>query len=299
MESIFRTGYTGDQDDVSLIDRARAGEEAALEALVKRHQEWIYNISLRMVGNPEDARDVTQEILIKIITRLSSFEKRSSFRTWVYRIVVNHVLTMRRRVWERLFFSFERHGDLIERLQDSDPPRPSRNPEEERLLLEETKRGCMTGMLLCLDRRERMALILSTFFDADSALGGELLETSPGNYRQIVSRARKRLGNFMNERCGLLNEDNPCRCVKTSGSAVTAGLVDPSRPRYNLPFIHCIREFVAEKAPVVDSAVEMRLQNLLRDEPMYASPDFKRIIRHVLRRGDIGDIVNFDPGVSQ
>jgi len=293
LEDIFRTDYTGDLDDSSLVDGARGGEKAALEALIRKHQEWIYNIALRMVGNPEDARDVTQEILIKLTTRLSTFQKRSSFRTWVYRIVVNHVLTMRRRVWERLFFSFERHADLIENLQDTDPAHSQRSPAEERLLLEETKTGCLTGMLLCLDRRERIALILSTFFDAGSALGGELLETTAENYRQILSRARKRLANFMNERCGLMNENNPCRCVKKIQGVIEAGLVDPEHLRFNLPYLHRIREFVAEKARIVDAAVEMKLQNVLRDQPMYRSPDFKRVIGVMLRRGEIGEIVDF------
>ncbi len=293
MEDIFRTGYTGDQDDNCLVDRARSGERAALEELIRKHQEWIYNIALRMVGNPEDAGDVTQEILLKLVTRLATFQKRSSFRTWVYRIVVNHVLTMRRRLWERLFFSFERHADLIESIPETNPAYPQRSPAEERLLLEETKTGCLTGVLLCLDRRERIALILSTFFDAGSRLGGELLETSAENYRQILSRARKRLANFMSERCGLLNENNSCRCVKKIQGVIKAGLVDPQHPRFNLPYLHRIREFVAEKAPLVDAAVEMKLQNVLRDQPMYRSPDFKRVISLMLRRGEIGENIDF------
>jgi RNA polymerase sigma factor (sigma-70 family) len=293
MQTMFRPEYAGDPRESSLIDAARDGERAALEALIRMHQQWIYNITLRMVGNPEDAEDVTQEVIIKIMTRLSSFEKKSSFRTWAYRIAVNHVLTMRRRPWERMFCSLERHADLIESLPETDPAGSPRNAEEEQLLLQETRTGCVTGMLLCLDRRERIALILSSFFDADSQLGGELLETTPANYRQILSRARRRLGSFMNEQCGLMNEDNPCRCARKINGAMQAGLVDPRHVRFNLPFLHRVREFVAERAPAVDTAVEMKLQGILRDQPLYASPDFKRVIDIVLRRGDIGEIVNF------
>ncbi len=91
-----------------------------------------------------------------------------------------------------------------------------------------------------------------------------------------------------------MNEDNPCRCVKKIHGAIQAGLVNPQRLRFNLPYLHRIREFVAEKAPVVDAAVEMKLQGILRDQPMYTSPDFKRVIQIMLRRGDIGEIVNFN-----
>jgi RNA polymerase sigma factor (sigma-70 family) len=293
MQDIFRSDYAGDLDDTALVGGAQRGERAALEALIRKHQEWIYNIALRMVGNPDDAGDVTQEILIKLITSLSSFQRRSSFRTWVYRIVVNHVLAMRRRVWERLFSSFERQAELIESLQESEAGRSQLSPVEEKLLLEETKTGCLTGMMLCLERRERIALILSTVFDASSALGGELLETTPENYRQVVSRARKRLGNFMNEKCGLMNENNPCRCARKIQSAIKAGLVDPRGLRFNLRYLHRIRELAAEKASLVDSAMELKLQNVLRDQPMYSSPDYKRLIRVMLRRREIGEIVDF------
>ena len=293
MEDIFRTGYEGDMDDAPLVAAVQRGDKVALEALMRKHQEWIYNIALRMVGNPDDAEDVTQEILIKLMTRLSQFEKRSSFRTWVYRIVVNHVLTMRRRVWERLFCSLERHGALIESLQDADPARAGDNPAEEKLLAEEIKTGCMTAMLLCLDRRERIAVILGTLFGVSSTLGAELLETTAENYRQIVSRARRRLANFMNEKCGVMNTSNPCRCTKTIRGATKAGLVNPERLRFSLPYLHRVRDLVAEKVPLVDAAVEMRIQNLLREQPLYTSPDFKRLVNVILRRKDVGEIVDF------
>jgi RNA polymerase sigma factor (sigma-70 family) len=85
-----------DHEDQKLVLRARSGDRKALEELIQRHQAWIYNIAIRMLYHPQDAEDATQEILIKVLTRLSSFEGRSSFRTWLYRIVVNHVLNMKR-----------------------------------------------------------------------------------------------------------------------------------------------------------------------------------------------------------
>jgi RNA polymerase sigma factor (sigma-70 family) len=98
-------------DDRALIDRIAQGSRDALETLIARHQGWIYNIVLRMVYFPEDAEDVTQEILIKLLTSLSSFEGRSRFRTWLYRIVVNHVLNMKRSRAEELEYTFEKYGD--------------------------------------------------------------------------------------------------------------------------------------------------------------------------------------------
>ena len=73
-------------NDQELVSQIRSGNREALETLIKRHQSWIYNIVQRMIYLPQDAEDITQEILIKVLTKLSTFEGRSSFRTWLYRI---------------------------------------------------------------------------------------------------------------------------------------------------------------------------------------------------------------------
>jgi RNA polymerase sigma factor (sigma-70 family) len=85
-----------DPEDRELVRRAPGGDREALERLITRHQAWIYNIVLRMVYLPQDAEDATQEILVKLVTKLSTFAGKSGFRTWLYRIVVNHVLNMKR-----------------------------------------------------------------------------------------------------------------------------------------------------------------------------------------------------------
>src|SRR5678815_4659429 len=75
---------SGEADDQELIRHIKRGSREALDLLIARHQAWIYNIVLRMVYNPYDAEDATQEILIKLLTTLSTFEGRSQFRTWLY-----------------------------------------------------------------------------------------------------------------------------------------------------------------------------------------------------------------------
>jgi len=64
--------------DRGLVERAQSGSREALEQLVTRHQRWIFNIVLRMLYLPQDAEDVTQEILIKLITKLSTTEARAA-----------------------------------------------------------------------------------------------------------------------------------------------------------------------------------------------------------------------------
>src|SRR3972149_8810196 len=86
----------GEGRDQELVHLAKGGSQAALEELIVRHQAWIYNLALRMVHHPEEAKDATQEVLIKLFTRLSTFDGRSSLRTWLYRIAINHMLNMKR-----------------------------------------------------------------------------------------------------------------------------------------------------------------------------------------------------------
>ena len=115
---------------------AQNGDQESLEWLVRRHSPWIYNIALRLLYHPDDAQDASQEILVKVITRLSTFEGRSGFRTWLYRIALNHLLTMKRLRRER--WTFEAYGRVLEELPERElvdstvPPRMCRSGSRKR-----------------------------------------------------------------------------------------------------------------------------------------------------------------------
>src|SRR6266478_9410857 len=110
MVNPFTEVVEDDVDDVDLVEQARNGSRAALEKLILRHQAWIYNIAVRMVFQPHDAEEITQEVLVKIVTRLSTFKGECKFRTWLYRIVSNHVLNMKRRSVETQNLTFATYG---------------------------------------------------------------------------------------------------------------------------------------------------------------------------------------------
>ena len=156
----FTEAVDGDTADTDLVERAKNGDRAALEKLVLRHQAWIYNIAVRMVFQPHDAEEVTQEVLVKVITKLSTFKGESKFRTWLYRIAANHVLNMKRRSAETQELTFAKYGAAIDSTPDLDLPDPKSVPVDVPLLVEEAKIGCTTGMLLCLDRKQRLIFTL-------------------------------------------------------------------------------------------------------------------------------------------
>ena len=74
-----------------LVDQAVAGDKDALETVILSVQDLVFNLSLRMLGTFPDAEDATQDILLKIITHLSSFKGDSAFSTWVFSIAANHL----------------------------------------------------------------------------------------------------------------------------------------------------------------------------------------------------------------
>ena len=216
-------------EDAELVEQAKNGDRAALEKLVLRHQAWIYNIAVRMVFQPHDAEEVTQEVLVKVITKLSTFKGESKFRTWLYRIAANHVLNMKRRSAETRVTTFADYGAAIDGTPDLDLPDPKSVPVEVPLLVEEAKNGCTMGMLLCLDRKQRLIFTLGEILGASDTVGGEVLEMTADNFRQCLARARRDLHSFMNNQCGLVNKNNPCRCPKK-----TRGFIE-ARPRRSPP----------------------------------------------------------------
>jgi RNA polymerase sigma factor (sigma-70 family) len=138
-----------------------------------------------MVYLPQDAEDATQEILVKLMTKLPTFAGKSSFRTWLYRIVVNHTLNMKRGRADQAGWTFARYADALDATPDMDLPDPRSVPADVQLLVDEARIGCTSGMLLCLDREQRLIYILGEIFSVTDRVGAELLETSRENFRQI------------------------------------------------------------------------------------------------------------------
>jgi RNA polymerase sigma factor (sigma-70 family) len=176
-----------EQKDENLVVCARAGDRKALENLIERHQAWIYNIALRMLFHRQDAEDAMQEILLKVVTRLSSFEGRSSFRTWLYRIVVNHLLNVKCGREGFKITTFSAYGDVLVNTPDLDPPDPKGGSPDENLLVTEAMLACTSGMLLCLDREQRLAYILGAILGVNHTFAAEVLELTSENFRQRLA----------------------------------------------------------------------------------------------------------------
>ncbi len=184
-----------------IVEKATAGDKKALETLVADVRDMVFNVSLRMLGTFADAEDATQDILLKMITHLSSFRGDSSFTTWVFSIATNHLKNYKKHMFARHAPDFEYYGNDIENARIQDIPDLTQNVEKD-LLAEELKMSCTNVMLQCLDTESRLIFILGTMFQIDSRIAGDLLEMTPEAYRKRLSRIRKKMADFLSGYCG-------------------------------------------------------------------------------------------------
>lgn len=179
-----------ENEDRLLVQRARDGDRHALEELVRRHQGWVDNTALRMVFTSEVAQDLTQDVLVKMVTRLSSFAGRSAFRTWLCRFLANHVMDRRRTGSEKL----------------------------------------------------------------------------------VVSRARRKLRSFLQDRCSLMDESNRCRCRRKIGALVDAGYIDPGDLTFCGDPMRKMRTVARHRVGEIEDVLDARCEALFRELPTLSPP---------------------------
>jgi hypothetical protein len=215
------------------------------------------------------------------------FKGQSSFRTWLYRIAANHVLNMKRRGAEARAMSFADYGAAIGRTPDLDLPDPSTVPIDLPVLVEEAKNGCTMGMLLCLDRKQRLIFTLGEILGASDAIGGEVLEMTTDNFRQCLARARRDLHSFMNGQCGLVNRENPCRCPKKTRGFVEDGHVDPNHLLFVPQHIERVRDVAPATLREIEDVVERQHADVFRDHPFLQPADQVGWFRRMLDDEDL------------
>jgi RNA polymerase sigma factor (sigma-70 family) len=261
---------SAEADEAGLVARAVDGDKAALEKVVRLLQDPLCRLALRMTWRPADAEDATQEILIRVVTRLASWRGEVELLTWAYRIGVNYLLNLRRktpREAQQLSLD-EFRADLADGLADAG----YRGPEAA-VLAEEVRLSCTQSMLQCLERGGRVAFVLSDIFELSSADAAWILQTSPAAYRKRLERARHRIRAFMESTCGLVNPGAFCRCARRVPKAIAAGRVDPRRPSFTVHPVSPSGRGVAEAADQLHRLHDAAA--VLRAHPDYAAPQAK------------------------
>lgn len=214
------------EDAAALAEQVRAaaaGDKVAAHCVLEAIGDDVYELSLRILGHPADAEDAAQEILVIVLTHLSSFRGESAFRTWVWRIAANHLKRVRRG--RREVITFE---TLDERLRSGLREPPADRPDPEAAALSaELRLRCTEAMILSLDRDLRIAHVLGDIFGLPGEVCADILEIDAAAFRKRVSRARQRLQEFMGGWCGVYDPRNPCRCAGQVDAAIERGLLAP------------------------------------------------------------------------
>jgi RNA polymerase sigma-70 factor (ECF subfamily) len=187
-------------EDAVLVERCRQGDSAAMEQLILRYQDRIYNVILRMCRNTDDAAELTQETFVKIIKKINEFEGRSSFYTWAFRIAVNLTLNYCQRSvrlgLKSLDIEEKKHNRQAKRrlkevLTDEKCPDPA--------LVVQNKELCeiVIQSLMKLDDAHRAVVVLRDIEGMNYARIAEVLDIEVGTVKSRLSRARSHLRKIM------------------------------------------------------------------------------------------------------
>jgi len=179
------------EDEAVLVQRARRGDLAAYDELVRRHQERIYGTIYHMTSNHEDANDLAQESFIKAFHALKSFKGGSSFYTWLYRIAVNktinHLTQRKNRIHmslNDLDFNAEHDPDLVALVSEKTPNRDVGLSELQEKL---------NGALLKLSEPHRLVVVLHDVQGMPHDEIAKVMNCNIGTVRSRLFYARQQL----------------------------------------------------------------------------------------------------------
>ena len=177
-------------DEQRLIRKVLEGDAEAFAPLVERYSRPIFALVVGIVGQREEAEELTQDIFLKAYTRLSTFGGRSAFSTWLYRIACNTALTaVKRRQRRFALFDFSR----AERL-------PELSDEGELTELDEAQEQALRAALDRLEADERALIQLHYYENRPLSECGEILSLTESNTKVRLHRIRKKLGVWITEK---------------------------------------------------------------------------------------------------
>ena len=239
----------------------------------------------------EEAEDVTQEVLVKVITKLASYDPgKSAFRTWLYRIVTSHVINMKTRGYEAAVTDVDSYCSFVSQVPDQDP---DASPETE-LVISDLGIGCVMGTLLCLERKQRLVFLLAIVFGASDAVGAEILDMSRAAFRKSLSRARVRLHEYVSGNCSLMNPEAPCSCRKKAKGFIDSGAYSADRIFFHQADGPQLKEIVGEKIKRFDAGIYGEYARLFREHPFYNPPDATAWLRDVIESREFKEIFHLN-----
>lgn len=181
-----------------IIKGLKKGETSSFEKFVEYYQKDIYNLALRYLNNEQDALDVTQEVLLKVLRKIDTFNGKSKLSTWVYRITVNYCKDYIKKHQKFKGISLDKPVEGLDGEYLSEIPSSDKGPEqayEEKLQNQE-----LVMAINLLDEEYKHIIILRYINELSYDEIGEILEIPDGTVKSRLNRGRKYLAKLLKER---------------------------------------------------------------------------------------------------
>ncbi|MDR0742595.1 MAG: sigma-70 family RNA polymerase sigma factor [Puniceicoccales bacterium] len=182
-------------EDLCLINRVKANDSAAFDALVKKYRERLFSIVYNMTSNRDDAFDITQEVFIKAFRGIKSFNGKSAFFTWLYRIAINTSITQINKARLRRFFSLEALD--TENAQKACPEYFIGVDNASKLLFSKELQENLNIALQKLSNKHRSVVVLCEIEGLSSAQAAFVLKCSEGTIRSRLHYAKEQLKSYL------------------------------------------------------------------------------------------------------
>jgi RNA polymerase sigma-70 factor (ECF subfamily) len=184
--------------DEQLVARSAAGDRLALEELFCRYRSLAYRVAYRLLGNEADALDAVQEGFVKVLTHLESFQGRSSFKTWLLRVVSNAALDLGRARGRREAISL-----AAPEADEREPSQPLAQDAPSRSLERADLRGLLNEALATLPEAQRRTFVLHADCELSYREVAEVLQISIGTVMSRLYYARQKLRAYLSTRVKL------------------------------------------------------------------------------------------------
>lgn len=182
---------------VALMLRVRDGDMAAFEQLVEIHQHAVVGTVAKMLGNPDEAEDIAQQVFIRIWKSAKRYEPQAKFTTWLFTITRNLVFNEMRRRQRKPAVSYDEREDDF---HIGTPDDPSKSPDE--TILQRELEGAIDRAIQQLPEKQRMAVVLRRYEDMPYEEIGEILKLSLPAVKSLLFRARAQLKESLAEYLG-------------------------------------------------------------------------------------------------
>ncbi len=199
-QTLTDTPAAGLSNEAALVERCKAGDSVAFDELISGHQDRVFNTAFRLMGNYDEALDLTQEVFLNCFRKIANFKGDSALSTWLYRITVN---TAKNRWKYQQSRGMNRTTSLDAPMEADDEERvkqfPDSQPTPRKVATDREAMGFLEEHLLTLNEEHREVLVLRYVDELSYEEIAEMLSLSLGTVKSRIHRARNELRDGMQE----------------------------------------------------------------------------------------------------